>query len=354
MPQVKSSRKLYAILELCLLLSVVLLPAEKISGQLINPDQFVADTLHVSLRVASGDRDDKPGLQVIDRREVSPRLLAVRQINKYLIIPVDQYVMLDDSLAGVMQQYLSPGTTRSGLRLSLEHLDIWYDSKPFLSQGWMLNGETRLHNVHGNLISVWRWEVKRKPSRGEKFDTTVRSLMQQWLIEQQSAMVTQQYPMPDKIRQYGRTLDLWVNHVIFQDGYALDGRMSLYYPADYQRGYLRGIPGIYYRDASDRQSIAIGGKDLHWFIRVSPPFLVSLSGTGRLGFNRFAQEVFQYLDWWNLFLVNLGFAAKIQWSPAYHSGFTAGVGLYQDINILPEVVDRFETGVLVTIGVRLP
>lgn len=333
---------------------MLIIPHAKSTAQLIDSRKLIADTLRISVPVAESDQSSGRNFQVVDNRQNSPRVLGVRQVNRYLIIPVDQYLILNDSLANVFRKLLAPAIRDSGWTLYIDKLDIWHDDRPFLARGWMLNAETRLTGADGNLISLWQWEFKRKQVRKQKFDQLISVLMQEWLINQQSAMIMHQYYQPPKIHPYRRVLHLWENTVFFKDGYAIDGRLSLYYPADQQQSFLRGVPGIYYRHSPNRESIAIGGKDLHWYYRASENWLLSLSGAGRIGFNRFNPNVYDYLDWWNLFLVNIGMTVKFEWNPQYHRGITAGVGLYQDVNLLPEVVDRFDPGLLLSIGLCLP
>ena len=95
------------------------------------------------------------------------RILDIHQIDKYLVIPVDQYLTLPDSLSTVLQGFLRPSVHSKDLTLQITHLDLWYDSKPFFAPGWMLNAETRLVSESDEIISVWQWEMKRKPARKE-------------------------------------------------------------------------------------------------------------------------------------------------------------------------------------------
>jgi len=328
--------------------------APVLTAQLIDPGQLISDTLRIPVEVATATDSRSPGIHVQDLRGVPGNILGIRQVDKYWIIPVDQYLVIPDSLSGLFRRFLSTTGANTNSTLYIDKLDLWFDSKPFFSQGWMLNAETVLVGDSGDTLSVWQWEFKRKPSRKEKTAQTLSQLMQHWLFDQQSAVLTGHFYSPSVFRKYKRTLSLWTKMIFFSDGYAIDGRLSLYYPADQMDNYVRGVPGLYYRKSSYRESIAIGGNDLQFAHRLSRDWLLVFDGITRLGFNQFNPEKFDHVNWYNLFLINLGFSEYIEWSPQYHRGLYGGIGLYQSLNILPEVTDRFEPGILVTIGVRFP
>jgi len=327
---------------------------KSITGQLIDPDKLIADTLHIPMDFVSNDMMEGTGVDVVDHHEADPQILDVRQINKYIIIPVDQYLIISDSLSVLFQRFLGDPLPNTDATLHIGALDLWHDGKPFFATGWMLNAETRLVDASGETISVWQWKIKRNPPRKEEFEKTVSMLMMDWFSAQQTAMVQRDFRLPKVPRPYRRTLNLWMNTILYQDGYALDGRLSLYYPDDQRRNSIRGVPGMYYRKTPVRESIAIGGNNILWSHRMKHDWLLKLDGTLRVGFNQFNSRKFDQIDWYNLLLVNIGLSQSIEWMPRYHKGLYAGIGIHQSINILPDVIDWFDPGVQITLGVRLP
>lgn len=327
---------------------------DDIAGQIVDPDELIADTLHVPMDFVSSDMMEITTISVADHHEFGPRILDVRQVNKYLIIPVDQYLVVSDSLSVLFQRFLGDPLPHTDATLHIGTLDLWHDGKPFFATGWMLNAETRLVDGSGETVSVWQWELKRNPPRKEEFEETVSMLMMDWFSDQQTALLQRDFSLPEVTRPYRRTLNLWMNTLFFQDGYALDGRLSLYYPGDQQRNSIRGVPGMYYRKSPVRESIAIGGNNILWSHRMRSDWLFKLDGTFRVGFNQFKSREFEHIDWYNLLFVNIGLSQSIDWMPRYYKGIYAGIGVHQSINILPNVIEWFEPGVQFTVGLRLP
>ena len=347
---------LKSLILLSILLVIFLSPvgSDPLNAGIVETQELIADTLHIPLEFSGESSPVRSGVQVVDLRRYGPRVLDIHQTSRYLIIPVDQFLIVPDSLKNIFQRFLQmPASVNRG-SLQINHLDLWHDSDPLFAPGWMLNAETRLIDSSGNLVSLWQWELKRNAGRKEDLPRTVTALMQRLLVEQQTALSAGKYYNPAIIRPYRRTLNLWFDTILYSEGYAVDARLSLYYPADQQESYLRGIRGVYYRNSPERQSIALGGNDLQWFHRLTDTWLARLNGTFRIGFNQFNPNRYDYVDWYNLFLVNIGFAQTVEWRPRYFKGFYAGLGLHQSVNLLPDIVPRFEPGVLLTLGVRLP
>jgi len=146
----------------------------------------------------------------------------------------------------------------------------------------------------------------------------------------------------------------WSEFIFFTDGYAINAHFTLDFPADQESKWVRGSPGLFYRQSDIHESIAIGGKDQHWFQRISPSWITQVSGTYRFGFNNFERGHFDHLEYYNLFLLNLSAQASIEYRPVYHRGVFGGLGIYAGYNILPDVIPQTEIGLLLRVGVMLP
>src|SRR6056297_1197918 len=65
-----------------------------------------SDTLTVELPFDSLISNSAKTSQIIDRRELKPRQLGITQIDKYMFIPVDQYLTLNNSIAQTINYQL--------------------------------------------------------------------------------------------------------------------------------------------------------------------------------------------------------------------------------------------------------
>ncbi len=318
--------------------------------------QFIADTLVVNLPVDSSRTAIDTPLRIIDRRETPGSFLGIRQIKKWRYIPVDQYLVLPESLSTALGRYLPADTARSDIALAIDNIFVWYDGSPMFGDGWKLNGHTRLVDGRGTTIHDWQWEQRIKKKRKQKIEDAIGQLVGNWMLAQGKAL-DEDISVPNAPPYlYRRQLIFLMDTIILPDGYILNGRLSLDYPADQLDSYTRGAPGmdIYYRKSSRHESVAVGGRKQQWLKRLRPSWLARLDLSFRIGFNSFNPDKYDYIHWRNIFLVNAGLTAAVEYRPPYYRGLFAGVGLHQAANLLPEVVPRYETGLVLTAGVILP
>ncbi len=342
-----------------LILLIILVCAVLVTGaypQDFTFSKFIADTLVINLPADSTLTVAGTSLPVLDSRETPGPLLGIRQIKKYKYLPVDQYLVLPQSLSAALGERLSADIAWPGDTLVIDYISLWYDGSPMFLNGWTLNGRTRLVDGEGATLSDWQWEHRVKKKRKQKAEDAIGRLVGDWMEAQGKALHAELPPATTSPYRYRRQLMFRVDTIILLDGYILDGRLSLDFPADQLDRYIRGAPGmsIYYRKSSQHESIAVSCQEQQWLIRLSPSWLGRLNFTYRVGANSFNPDEFDYVDWWNIFLINVGLTAAVEYRPRYHKGLFAGAGLHQAINVLPEVVPRYATGLLLTAGVVLP
>jgi len=318
--------------------------------------QFIADTLVIKLPEDSSYTTADPLLPILDKRETPGPVLGIRQIKKWRYIPVDQYLVLAEPLSAPLGRYLPVDNVQLGDTLVIDNISLWYDGSPMFLQGWTLNGRTRLVNGGGAIVRDWQWEHRVKKKRKQKPEDAIGRLMGEWMSAQAKALNEDRPARRSSPYRYRRQLLFQVNTIKLLDGYILDGRLSLDFPADQLDRYIRGAPGmsIYYRKSSRHESIAVGFKEQQWLVRLRPSWLGRLNLSFRIGGNSFNPDKFDYVHWRNIFLINIGLTTAVEYRPKYHKGLFAGAGLHQSVNVLPEVVPRYAIGLVLTAGVILP
>ena len=319
---------------------------------------FIADTLYIPMETNSLPWDNPDlTLSIIDNRSLEARTLGITQTKKYKYIPVDQHIMLRKTLAdNIRFQFQKDSLELSGT-FYINYLTTWYDSKPFFSKARVLSAHTQIMDSTGQVQRDWQWEIRIKKKRKQKVEDAISQAMQTWLESQSERLKTltkagQISPYP-----YGRQLMAWNDIIILSEGYILNPHLTLDFPYDHSKKWLRGSPGVFYRKTSFHESIAIGGPDQHWFYRINSSFLLHLNSSLRIGFNNFNRDVFDFMDFWNVFMINTGFTISGEYRPEYYKGVFAGIGFHQNIYILPILPDHlsiWEPGLMLTFGILLP
>ncbi|MDO9548203.1 MAG: hypothetical protein Q7J65_04480 [Candidatus Marinimicrobia bacterium] len=317
-------------------------------------NEFISDTLLVPLPLDSAQISGTSKLKIIDDRAIPGRVLGIQHSKKWKYIPIDQYIVIQNDLAPTMTHYFMQDSVNYSGTLYIKNLVHWYDGKPFFNKGRKLNAYTVLEDSSGTVVSDWVWEFTLKPKKKQKSDAVIGTLMDQWLTEQVQSIQKENFHRSIYPYLYRRQLMNWWDVILLQDGYIVNAHLTLDFPADQQQSWVRGSPGIFYRNARHHQSIAIGGKDQHWYARMNKNLIRRLNLAYRFGFNNFDNGKYDHLDPWNILLINVSVNASVEYRPVYLKGLFVGIGLHGSINILPEVINRVEPGLLFTTGFILP
>ena len=343
-----------SILRVYILFILTIIPIVLSAIPKININDFIADTLLISLPVDSGSFEGIANLKVMDDRVYPGSILGIEQTKVWKYIPVDQYIVLQHDLANILNRYILRDSLNVRGTLYIKNVTHWYDGGPIFSKGRKLNAYTILEDSSGNVVSDWLWEFSLKPKKKQKNEIVVGNLMDRWLSEQVKAIRQQVFHHAIYPYFYRRQLINWWDVVILQDGYILNTHLTLDFPADQLKSWIRGAPGVFYRKGKYHQSIAIGGKDQQWYARINEKLVRRLNVCYRFGFNNFDKDKYNHLDFWNIFLVNISANASVEYRPVYLKGLFFGLGVHTSLNILPEIINRIEPGLLLTAGFILP
>jgi len=336
------------------LLILAIIPVSLSAAPKLDINQFIGDTLIIPLPVDSIPVSSALRLQITDDRPLSDRILGIQQTKKWKYIPIDQYLLLNQSLDKTMTKYLQRDSIDFNGNLYLKNLTLWYDSKPAFHKGRKLNCYTILEDSTGRVVSDWMWEEILKPKKKQKDEEIIAALMDRWLRKQVNAISECSFHPQIYPYLYRRQLLNWWDLIMIADGLIINAHLTLDFPPDQQKSWIRGSPGIYYRHSKNHESIAIGGMDQLWYARINEHFVWRLDTALRFGFNNFESSKYEHLDFWNIFMLNYGTSLTVEYRPVYLKGLFGGIGLYAGINLLPTVIKLVEPGILVTAGVVLP
>lgn len=157
-------------------------------------ETFISDTLDIQIKLDSSVHLSSSQMQVVDSRSMNGSILGIRQTKKFRYIPVDQYLVMDQSLSDLFKaQFLRDSLELMGT-LHLSHLILWTDNSSVLNKGLCLNAYTTYHDSVGNPISDWMWEIrfKEKKRKQEEADY-LESVVQELISAQSKALIADDF-----------------------------------------------------------------------------------------------------------------------------------------------------------------
>lgn len=334
---------------LCMLFSIA-------AGQLNFLESLQSDTLTLNMPFDSNIQQLQKIPRIKDNRQASPKCLGISQTEKYMFIPVDQYIMLNNSLNRSLSYYLDQDSIKINDTLVIDNLTLWYDSKPFFASGHVINGYSYVEQ-DGEPVKEWMWEIRRKKKFGQTNQEILSLLASDWLQAQSDSLSNLKFSSQISPYEYRRVLRTWTDFIILQNGYIINANLTLDFPKNLKKMAVFGSSGIYFRHSPYFQSIGIMALDQHWLQRLNNRLTIRLNSNFRLGVNKLNSDKFDNPDFKNIMMANLGLSGAIQYQPEDHRGLFFGAGLYLNINGLPHLpnkLDIFEPGILFILGLRLP
>ena len=365
---------------------------------------LILDTLVVPL--ASDSLEVPPLDGIVDGRAEGGSYLATRQklkLGNY--IPVDERIVLSDSLNLLLGKSLAAESVTFGGRLVVDHLSLWSDRSLSRKGEWVLNGYTRLEKEGGKTHYDWQWEVREgemEDGRGKREDgkggtneaeedekrgglsgllskkdrskpeevqrKKFGRLVSRWMdLQGQVLLDLPSVDLKISPHRYRRQLVTWMDLLLFPDGFGFEGRLSLDYPSDERDRYERGIPGFYYRKGPFYETAAVQRKTRLWYRRLGEKALFRATLTQRFGVNGYDHAKFDFLHFANIFSVGGTLSAVVESRPRYHRGLFWGAGILAGVNLTPAVeelqpelikgdvpLDVFDLGLIITVGYRRP
>ncbi len=327
--------------------------AEGLSAGRFEFPELVADTVRVELAADSLCQPYSTSL-VIDRRRETGPFLTIDTRKKLHYIPVDQFYLLNYPLADVVGCYCDSLIAASpAQQLVIENITFWTARTTF---GWenRLEGYSSLRGTDGRILKDWQWQVTVPREKKEAPDLTIGRLTKAWLDGQTTALQSNEPDFWILPRPYRRQLQFVLDLIVTPNGLIGIGHCLLEFPRDEQIVTSYSSPGLYYRRTKQVESVALGGYDFQVHRRKNGNWLWRYGWTGRLGYNSISIDRSETIGWWNLFMLQVATNVGLQYQPRYHQGLYGGIGLYLQINALPELVDLVEPGIMFNLGVLLP
>jgi len=319
--------------------------------------ELEVDTLRIVTAKEPDSCDSGGQYRVRDERGLPKDLLDIHQTVKLRYIPVDQLLVSDTGLDTLFSREICSGDTGE---LKIKHLRIWYDGKPFRSKGWVISAYTLHSGVDGRADRDWLWERRLSSGKKESKASVIGRGMAELAAAQADSLETFRRELRAESEHslypylYRRQLDSWVEWTVFPDGYSVNAHLTLDYPEGRQRSWVRGSPGIYYRRSRTSESLSIGGRHQSWNRRLSPALIWRSEIGLRMGFNHFDPEHYDHLAIQELFYAGLTWGNNIYRVLQHHRGIYGGLGIQQHVRILPTVLPRYEAGISLTVGIKLP
>lgn len=306
--------------------------------------RFVYDTLAVEFGSPSSPF---PGIDidtVTDIRKNDPAVIGIHETKKYLVIPVDRYVVLNNPLScEIKGMFISDDKLRYDniLRFEIEEFDV-FARKQFFITKYVAHANISLHsksedgrfNYVSNLLyetTVSPGGFMAKPKQG------YQAVLDRWktqftvdIIQVSSCLQTGSVcRMPNLIevpRSLRNNLVASMETSIWHDSWLVDGEIIFSRPES-QKKFYRKAYGIRYRREQKLQSLEYSISNDQFNLRISDNFLLVLKSKLFFGLNLWTNEEYRERGFEDILLLDYSLGPVILFNPYYKRGVTFGTGV---------------------------
>ncbi|MCK5519650.1 MAG: hypothetical protein KAI81_00935, partial [Candidatus Marinimicrobia bacterium] len=228
-----------------------------------HPDDLKIDTLLIEINDSLLNNIYPVEIEIQDLRKQGPDIIDIHQTKKIKYIPVDQLVISQPRLDSLILAKIDSHAVLTEGILRIQHLSLWYDSRPYFKKGHKLNVYSVFNSTDGKIHKDWLWEISLKKKRKEKNKDYFRRMLLE-LAEKQAKELNNISTIDLYPYNYRRQILSWSDFILYPNAWGLNVHFTIDYPAGRMDIYERGSPGIFYYKSKDVENISMGGKHQSW------------------------------------------------------------------------------------------
>jgi hypothetical protein len=307
---------------------------------------------------------------VTDDRKTNPAIIGVNEINRYMVIPVDRYVVLENTLSHeIMRMFVSDDKSRGGnvLRLEINEFDVFARKQMFRKKyvtyaNISLLSKSKDGNFHheGNLLyetTASPGGFMAKPKQG------YQAVLDRWkdqftedMIQVSSCIQTGSFcqipNLIDESRSLRDNLIVSTEISIWNDSWLADGEIIFSRPES-QRRFFRKAYGLRYRREHKLQSLEYSISNDQFNFRISDNFLLTLKSKLFFGLNLWTSEEFRGHGFEDIFLLDYSLGPGILFNPYYKRGIVFGTGLTGSVTFIYSEGFSVKPYITIQLGIKI-
>ncbi len=341
-----------------LLLSLWVLP---VFSQKILPDTFYIDLAPDRVLTLENVAINR----VVDNRPEDPRFVRYGSKNKFLLIPVDQEVYLNQPLSEAIRQGI-PDTVATGANYSLyiEKFVIENQTRRF-TRPVILVADLKIYSNHPD-TSIYEGTLYydflyRPVERKESLAQSSQNLLHQWHEEfkidllslraiYEDQPVVQNFIADDRLKSL--YLNAGTDFFLGYNWWGIQGEVSFTRPETNNRSRHTGTL-IRYLNNPDYESFAIGKKSEHLLFRRSPGIAFDLDFNMLLGFCKWKDIDKESPTLYQIFDFEVSSVQSVLINPLNRAGILLRLGLIENFSYVIGKDPKLQVGLTLGAGIKI-
>ena len=331
---------------------------------------YLADTLFIDFPDAKGFGEIPMKIDtIIDKRGKNPHLLKIEETNKFLVVPVDQYIWTKTPLNQAIDSMINDPETFKRPAYLFEINEFALGTRDGnLFSAYTLYTQLGLYRIHHNDTSYlgtlgYESEYPKK-TFGAKTQTGYESVIETWKTQLSfSLWGLGEAPSREQLTGLynfspgpfsGKTEYLYGNgrFSLTNNGFLLDGEI-MFSHRETKKKYKRAPYCLRYRNDKLFEAIELGqGADIFNF-RMHKNWLAQARFNVFFGFNKWKNPENASHEFWDLFILDYSLSQGIHYDPMNQRNVIFGMGLTEGVYYNYFSGIRFDIGGYVSVGFKI-
>lgn len=320
---------------------------------IIHLNPVLVDSIHIPAKIDS----------VLDLREVdNPCLLKIDEIKKYVFIPVDRHIISAKPPAQVIHRAL-PFTQDSDTCISvgIRQLEFEKQTHFFFLNRSTLSASMQFRREGHETPVIIHYEsffdrFLKSPSLKESYQKNFESFIQNMAVDlsaysralpfKDNSLTDNHHDCPWNFLNSGS--DIIYNF----SGYIIDGYLYFSHP-EIQKITLRAGGVLRYRNEEDFESLEYKLANDFLFYRLNRIAAIRFKSQLLLGINRWKDMDHVKHELYDAMIFDLSLAQSVHYFPINRKSLLFGIGIQESVYYIYSLGFRFQTGLLLQVGLQI-
>jgi hypothetical protein len=330
--------------------------------QSIYTQKIVTDTVHINFSIDSIFPANYFWQSVTDKRGVNPKLVSYSQTKKYVLLPIDQELCVQDEIAHIISSNKNTSFSSDTLLLELDYFIIEKYKGRFFNP-YILYADMPVKQVKNGIvkdIGVISYNFEYKPFKNKTpYSQACEEVLTNWHRQFKIDMISVVNYMHTNTEKPEILLTENINKPYFfnftvggaagLNFWQVEGDIHFTRPETSINRWFTGS-FIRYQNTPEFEMIGFGKKQEHFTKRISDKTLLDISTNTLLGLNKWKNT--KDIKLWQIMQISFSSAQSINFEPKNKSGILFKVGLFENLYYIVQKNLGFQIGPYLSIGYK--
>jgi hypothetical protein len=330
--------------------------------QFCSAQEIVTDTVNINFITDSLIPANYYWKNAIDNRNAGPRLVSYSQKRKYVLIPVDQELCVQNPLSEILAKNRGATFAKDTFVMEIDYFLIERYKGRFINP-YILYADLpvkKLINGNEEYIGTFSYNYEYKPFvKKTTYNKACEELLEDWHQQFKIDMISVSEYSKNHIDKPANLLseplkkpyffNLTIASVAGLNFWQVDGEIHFTRPETNTNQWFTGSI-VRYQNTPDFEMVGFGKKSEHFYKRIKDNATLDISSNILLGLNKWRNT--EDIKLYQILQISISSAQSINFDKLNQSGFLLKAGLFENFYYIVEKGLFFQIGPYLSLGYK--